>query len=174
MQLNLSVFLFQLLRSFLRTILFIYFWLRLVFIVARGLSCSHCEQGLLFVAVRGLLGLRSSGSRAWQGTAFGSSPVQAHQLLFSGPRGRPSSCVYGLSSSTASGIFLDQAQNLCLPLWQVDSLPLSHQECPASETFVWLKNFSILSKYFPQCFLLNFSMFISDTKTQLLLELNFS
>ena len=92
MQLNLSVFVFQLLRSFLRTILFIYFWLHLVFTVARGLFCSHCEQGLLFVAVCGLLGLRSSGCRAGQGTAFRSSHVQAHQLLFSGPRGRPSSC----------------------------------------------------------------------------------
>ena len=34
--------------------LFIYFWLRWVFVVARGFS-SCSERGLLFIAVRGLL-----------------------------------------------------------------------------------------------------------------------
>ena len=33
-----------------------------------------------------------------------------------------------LSCSTACGILLDQRSNLCLLLWRVDSLPLSHQE----------------------------------------------
>ena len=32
-----------------------YFWLRWVFVAARGLFSSCGEQGLLFVAVRGLL-----------------------------------------------------------------------------------------------------------------------
>ena len=36
-------------------ILFIYFWLRWVFFAARGLFSSCGEQGLPFVAVRGLL-----------------------------------------------------------------------------------------------------------------------
>ena len=35
--------------------------------------------------------------------------------------------VYGLSSSEACGIFLDQGLNPCLLHWQADSLPLSHQ-----------------------------------------------
>ena len=34
---------------------FIYFWLHWVFVAARGLSLSCGEQGLLFVAVHGLL-----------------------------------------------------------------------------------------------------------------------
>ena len=32
-----------------------YFWLRWVFVAARGFFFSYSEQGLLFVAVRGLL-----------------------------------------------------------------------------------------------------------------------
>ena len=35
--------------------LFIYFWLRWVFVAARGLFSSCSERGLLFVVVRGLL-----------------------------------------------------------------------------------------------------------------------
>ena len=35
--------------------LFIYFWLRWVFIAVRGLSLVGGERGLLFIAVRGLL-----------------------------------------------------------------------------------------------------------------------
>ena len=34
------------------------------------------------------------------------------------------------SSSVACGIFPDQGSNLCLPQWQADSLPLSHQGSP--------------------------------------------
>ena len=34
---------------------------------------------------------------------------------------------HGLSYSLARGIFLDQGWNLCLPHWQADSLPTSHQ-----------------------------------------------
>ena len=36
-------------------ILFIYFWLRCVFVAARGLSLVAASGGLLFIAVRGLL-----------------------------------------------------------------------------------------------------------------------
>ena len=36
-----------------------------------------------------------------------------------------------LFCSAACGIFLDQGSNLCLQHWQVNSLPLSHQESPA-------------------------------------------
>ena len=37
---------------------------------------------------------------------------------------------YGLSCSSAGGIFPDQGSNRCLLHWQADSLPLSHQEGP--------------------------------------------
>ena len=43
--------------------LFIYFWLHWVFIAARGLFSSCGERGLLFVVVRRLLLLWSTGSR---------------------------------------------------------------------------------------------------------------
>ena len=35
--------------------LFIYFWLRWVFVAARGLSLVGSERGLLFLTMRGLL-----------------------------------------------------------------------------------------------------------------------
>ena len=37
---------------------------------------------------------------------------------------------HGVSCSVACGIFPDQGLNLCLLHWQVDSLPLSHQQSP--------------------------------------------
>ena len=37
---------------------------------------------------------------------------------------------HGLSCSMACGIFPDQGSNLCLLLWQADSLSLSHQVSP--------------------------------------------
>ena len=36
--------------------------------------------------------------------------------------------VHWLSCSAAGGVFPDQGSNLCLLLWQMDSLPLSHQK----------------------------------------------
>jgi len=36
----------------------------------------------------------------------------------------------GLFAPWLAGIFLDQGSNPCLPHWQVDSLPLSHQGSP--------------------------------------------
>ena len=39
---------------------------------------------------------------------------------------------HGLSCSAVCGIFLDQGLNPSLLHWQVDSLPLSHQENPQS------------------------------------------
>ena len=41
----------------------------------------------------------------------------------------------GLCRSVTCGIFLDQGLNLCLLYWQVDSLPLSHQESPSYVVF---------------------------------------
>ena len=41
--------------------------------------------------------------------------------------------VYRLSCSVACGTFLDHGSNLCLLLWQADSLPLIHQGSPAHQ-----------------------------------------
>ena len=41
-----------------------------------------------------------------------------------------SSCDAGFSCFRAGGIFQDQGLNPCLLRWQVDSLPLSHEESP--------------------------------------------
>ena len=38
--------------------------------------------------------------------------------------------MHGLSCSVVCGIFLDQELNPCFLQWQMDSLPLSHQENP--------------------------------------------
>ena len=43
------------------------------------------------------------------------------------------------SCSIARGIFPDQGLNLCLLHWQVDSLPLSHQE-----SLIFFKRFFFL------------------------------
>ena len=43
--------------------------------------------------------------------------------------------VHRLSCSAACEIFLDQGLNLCLPHWQVDSLPLNHQGSPRKILF---------------------------------------
>ena len=48
-------FLATFLFLFFKINLFIYFWLRWVFIAVRGLSLVVASGGLLFVAVRGLL-----------------------------------------------------------------------------------------------------------------------
>ena len=69
-------------------------------------SCG--ERGPLFIAVRGPLLLRSTGSRRT------GSVVVAH----------------GPSCSAACGIFPDQGSNPCLLHWQADSQPLHHQGSP--------------------------------------------
>ena len=46
-----------------------------------------------------------------------------------------------LSCPRACGIFPDQESNPCLLHWQVDSLPLSHQESPMAFSFSFF-NFS--------------------------------
>ena len=56
--------------------LFFFFWLRWVFVVARGLFSSCGEQGLLFVAVRVLLLLWSTGSRRAGFSSCGSRALE--------------------------------------------------------------------------------------------------
>ena len=82
---------------------FIYFWLRWVFVAAPGLSLVAASGGYSSLRCAGfslqwLLLLRSTGSR------------------------RTSSVVVsrGLSCSPACGIFLDQGLNPCPLHWQVD------------------------------------------------------
>ena len=71
-------------------------------------SCS--KRGPLFIAVRGPLLLRSTGSRR------AGSVIVAH----------------GPSCSAACGIFSDQGSNPCSLHWQAGSQPLRHQGSPRS------------------------------------------
>ena len=106
-------------------------------------SCG--ERGYSLVDVRGLLMqwlllLWSKGSRArkfqwlWHtGSVIVIPRLQSTDSIVVVP---------GLSSSTvACGIFLDQGSNPCLLNWQMDSLPLSHQESPSKFfhiLFLWI------------------------------------
>ena len=96
---------------------FIYFWLHWVFITVLGLCCCG-EQGLLLVAVRGILIAVASrcGARASVVAAPG-SVVVACGLWSTGLV----VVAHGLSCSTACGIFPDQGLNLCPLHWQADS-----------------------------------------------------
>ena len=69
---------FQITNGLLGTIFFflIYFWLRWVFIAARGLSLVVASGGLLFIAVHGLLLIRSTGSRRMGFSSCGSRALE--------------------------------------------------------------------------------------------------
>ena len=104
--------------------LFIYFWLRWVFIAVRGLSLVVVSRGYssfkcTVFSLRWLLLLRSMGSRR---TGFSSCGMQAQQLWLAGSRAQAQQlwCM-GLSFSVACGIFLDQGLNPCPLHWQEDS-----------------------------------------------------
>ena len=93
--------------------LFIYFWLRWVFVSVRGLSLVVASGGHSSSRCAGLslsrpLFLRSTCSKR------AGSVVVAH---------RP-------SCSAACGIFPDQGSNPCPLHWQADSQPLRHQGSP--------------------------------------------
>ena len=51
---------------------------------------------------------------------------------------------HGLSQSLACGIFPDQESHPCLPHWQVDSLPLSHQGSPGYPYYTSFFQFILL------------------------------
>ena len=80
--------------------------LGLLFCARAFSSCG--KRGPLFIAVRRLLLLRSTGSRR------AGSVVVAH----------------GPSCSAACGIFPDQGSNPCTLRWQADSQPLRHEGSP--------------------------------------------
>ena len=94
-------------------LLFIYFWLRWVFVSVRGLSLvaasgGHSSSRCVGSSLSRPLLLRSTGSRCT------GSVIVAH---------RP-------SCSAACGIFPDQGSNPCPLHWQADSQPLRHQGSP--------------------------------------------
>ena len=122
-----TAFLFYFFVCFLNLfILFVYFyfWLRWVFVAARGLFSSCGEWGLLFVELHGLLIAVAS--------LVAEHRLQAHglqQLWHMGSvvvaRGLQSTgsvvVAHQLSCSVACGIFLDQGLNPCPLHWQADS-----------------------------------------------------
>ena len=99
--------------KFYLVILFIYLWLCWVFVSVRGLSLVVASGG-------------HSSSRC-----AGLSLSRPLLLLSTGSRRAGSVVVaYGLSRSTACGIFPDQGSNPCPLHWQADSQPLRHQGSP--------------------------------------------
>ena len=108
--------------------LFIYFWLRWVFVSVQGLSLvaasgGHSSSRCVGLSLSRPLLLRSTGSRR------AGSVVVAH----------------GPSCSAACGIFPDQGSNPRPPHWQADSQPLRHQGSPI--IYFDMKKFS--SAFFP-------------------------
>ena len=105
--------------------LFIY-----LFLAALSLHCctrafSSCgKQGLLFIAVRGLLIvaslLWSTGSRHLGSVVVAHRPQSAGSVVVA----------HGFSCSEACRIFPDQSSKLCPLHWQADSQPLRHEGSP--------------------------------------------
>ena len=102
--------------------LFIYLFLAVLVLCCctrLSLDAASGGGGLLFVAVRGLLLLRSTGSRC---AGFSSCGSRASVVVACGLYSAGSVVVvHGLSCSTACGIFPDQGLNPCPLHWQVDS-----------------------------------------------------
>ena len=90
-------------------LIFIYLFMAVLGLRFCARASSSCgKRGPLFIAVRGPLLLRSTGSRR------AGSVIVAH----------------GPSCSVACGIFPDQGSNPCPLHWQADSQPLRHQGSP--------------------------------------------
>ena len=104
--------------------------------------CMFLRLCGIFIAVRASLQLRQAGAThvVALGLLVTVAPLVADHRLWSAwaPVVRASGLwstglvvvVHGLSCSVAGGVFPDQRSNPCLLLWQVDSLPLSHQGSP--------------------------------------------
>ena len=93
------------------------------------LGCSACPLGLSFIVVI---------SRSVVSDSFATLWTVAHQAP-------PSTGFPGKNSGVGchfffQGIFLDQGSNLCLPHWQVDSLPMSHQGSPSRDILIFWGN----------------------------------
>ena len=112
--------------SFPFIILFIYAWLCRCFS-----SCS--KQGLLFVAVQGLLTVMASLALQHRFSGALASVVAVSELQHTGSV----VVAHWISCSVACGIFPGQGQNPCLLHWQADSILLSHQGSPRSQISNW-------------------------------------
>ena len=136
----------QVLESFLK--LFIYFIYSLLAVLGLHCCAGFClvaeSRGHSLVAVCRLLlalvGPQALGHKGFSSRStwaqFCGSGVLEHSL---------SSCGNGLSCSAACGILPDQGSNLCLLLWQADSLPLDHQGSPRSLNLKVAKTLAIIS-----------------------------
>ena len=96
--------------------LFIYLWLRWVFVAARGLSLVAESGGYSSLQCAGfslqwLLLLRSTGSRHVGSVVVACGLQSAGSVVVA----------HGLSCSAACGILPDQGSNPCPLNWQVDS-----------------------------------------------------
>ena len=113
----------------------------------------------VFIAVWAFLYLQQAGHTLWlRCTGFSSwcfsccraqarTGSRARASVVAAPRLQSTGSVVvgcGLSCSLAYGIFPDQGSNPCLPHWQVDSLPLSHQGNP--ETCLSKRQICLYSK----------------------------
>ena len=104
-------------------ILFIYFWLRWVFVAARGLSLVVASRrySLLWCAgfsLRWFLLLRSTGSRR---AGFRSCGTWASVVWLAGSSAGSVVVTHGLSCSAACRIFTDQGSDPCPLHCQADS-----------------------------------------------------
>ena len=108
---------------------FFYLNLCILFLVVLGLHCctqafSICDkQWLLFIALRWLLLLQSTGSRC---TGFGHCSTWAPQLWLTGSV----VVVHGLSRPMACGIFPDQGLNPCPLYWECRVLTIELPRTP--------------------------------------------
>ena len=97
--------------------IFIYLFLAVLAWLLHGLFSSCREQGLLpsCSVWASLVAEHTLGH-----SVLRSCSARTHCWVLSSP-------APGLSSSAACGVCLDQGSNLCLLLWQMDSLPLRNQ-----------------------------------------------
>ena len=116
--------------------------LTVLFIYLLAVLDLHCCVGFSLVGVSG--GLSSCSAWASQFRGFSCCRAQAlgtwaiavaaRGLNICGSQAlehRLSGCgVWALVAPQHVGTFLDQGSNICLLLWQADSLPLSHQGSP--------------------------------------------
>ena len=104
-----------------------YCWLPWIFNAIPGFS-SYDKQGL-FSSCRAQVLIASASLVAEHG-------LQGTRALVAAVPGLQSTGsivgAHGLACSTPCGIFPDQGPNSCLPPWQVESLPPSHQGSPAN------------------------------------------
>ena len=104
--------------------LFIYFWLRWIFVAAHGLSLVVVSRGYsslwcMSFSLRWLLLLKSTGSRH---AGFSSCGLRASVVVARGLWSSGSEVVaQGLSCSMACEIFPDQGSKPCPLHWQADS-----------------------------------------------------